>query len=115
MNMLALYNIIIIVKSCTVDGIPSQHSKYCAHNKSHNEGDVLDGIDLHSSCVWIQTEVVREVEAKETAQVEHLHRFKGNSSYCFLKHNNLVDLGGKCSSYVNFQGARSKMCAQNND
>ena len=52
--------------------IPCQNSKYCAHNKSHNEGGVLDGIDLHSSCVWIQTEVVREVEAKETAQAEHL-------------------------------------------
>ena len=52
--------------------LPRQHSKHCAHNKSHNEGDVLDGIDLHSSCVWIQTEVIREVEAKETAQVEHL-------------------------------------------
>ena len=52
--------------------IPCQHSKYCAHNKSHNEGYVFDGIDLHSSSVWIQTEVIREVEAKQTAQVEHL-------------------------------------------
>ena len=60
--------------------VPCQHSKYCAHNKSHNEGDVLDGIDLHSSCVWIQTEVIREVEAKETAQVEHLCRLKDNSA-----------------------------------
>ena len=56
----------------TVAAIPCQHSKHCAHNKSHNEGDVLDGIDLHSSCVWIQTEVVREVETNETTQVEHL-------------------------------------------
>ena len=53
--------------------IPCQYSKYYTDNKSHNEWYVLDGIDLHSSCIWIQTEVVREVEAKETAQVEHLH------------------------------------------
>ena len=54
-------------------GIPCQHFKYCTDNKSHNEWYVLDGIDLHSSCIWIQTEVVREVEAKETAKVEHLY------------------------------------------
>ena len=56
----------------TAANIPCQHSEYHANNKSHNEWYVLDGIDLHSSCIWIQTEVVREVEAKETAQVEHL-------------------------------------------
>ena len=81
--------------------VPRQHSKCCAHGESHNEGDVLDGIDLHSSCVWIQTEVVREVEAKETAQGEHLHRLKGNSiirmyvvlssSMTDIPHNSLME------------------------
>ena len=67
--------------------IPCQHSKYCTDNKSHNEWYVLDGIDLHSSCIWIQTEVVREVEAKETAQVEHLwmaKKFKQDYACNFL-------------------------------
>ena len=48
------------------------HNDWGTNDARQDERNVLDGIDLHSSCVWIQTEVVREVEAKETAQVEHL-------------------------------------------
>ena len=66
------YTHVQYIRIIPTNGVPRQHSKCCAHSESHNEGDVLDGIDLHSSCIWIQTEVVREVEAKETAQVEHL-------------------------------------------
>ena len=87
--------------------IPSQYSEYCAHNKSHNEGDVLDGMDLHSSCVWIQTEVVREVEAEETAQVEHLcniykqlqimHKVFLHNIYC--TYNNIIVLHIQCIFY----------------
>ena len=64
----------LCINVCISCCIPGKHSKCCAHSESHNEGDVLDGIDLQSNCIWIQTEVVREVEAKETAEGEHLYK-----------------------------------------